>query len=647
LRLTVLPADGSGVVRIDTGAPTSTTDAKGNVWTADIGIEGGGDPIPGDYPHWNKTNPAADLAYESLQKGDDPGYTMIVPNGVYKIHLMFGMPDAGDCTVCTSWLNIGAWNQYDFSPYSLESQGQSQSSSFDWGASSNYMFQTPVDAYIPATVTNNILQVYVRSVFSDLPPYNMPLDSATHTFLNGLEIMPNGAQAPSWSIDTGGQITIAPGQTLRPFSLVASGGAPNDPQWSIISGPAGASLNGSSLSLGAGVNSPGSTILVQASDGTYSATASITEVAPASTHTSSSAAYNGTDTTTQGQWSGMYGADGFIIANDITQLPAYASMLVETTPTYTWAQPTTDPRALQVSRGAQSLIASAYAGNSFTFPVNLSDGKVHRLALYLLDFDCASRTESISILDAGSKAVLDTESFSSLDQGLYASWNVTGQVLVQVTETGNSHAVVSGVFFDTPAPISPIVPAPDTWNQMTIGSLPANVLASEPASVTSFQLEPSDYQIGGENPDSLSMLAQHISPSASPSNIVVEAKISVPAGASHATKGLIVLRKNSSPTAAFVGFGIDQSGQINFQWRACAGCGVNGYTLPYGQEPVWVRVTKTGNNFEAFFSPDGVNWLYGGLVGADFWGDYYVGLESLSDTLTAPPVSFDNVSVLP
>ena len=508
------------------------------------------------------------------------------------------------------------------------------------------MFQTPVDAYIPATVTNNILQVYVRSVFSDLPPYNMPLDSKTHAFLNGLEIMPNGAQAPSWSINTGGQLTIAPGQTLRPFSVVASGGAPNDPQWSIISGPAVADLNGSSLSLGADANSPGSTILVQASDGTYSATASITEVAAPTTHNPSSAAYNGTDTITKGQWTGTYGADGFITANAVTQLPAYASLLVDTTPTYTWAQPTTDPRALQVASGSQNLIAAAYAGNSFTFPVNLSDGKVHRLALYLLDFDYSSRAESISILDAESKAVLDTESFSSFDQGLYASWNIKGQVLVQVTKAADSHAVVSGVFFDTPAPSSPIIRAPDVWNQMTIGSLPTSVLASEPASVTSFLLEPSDYQIGGKNPDSLSMLAQHISPSASPSNIVVEAKISVPATASPATRGLLVFRKNSSPTAAFLGFGIDQSGQIIFQWRACAGCDVNGYTLPYGQEPVWVRVTKTGNNFEAFFSPDGVNWRYGGLVGADFWGDYYVGLESLSDTLTAPPVSFDSVNVL-
>lgn len=454
LRLTVLPADASGAVRIDTGAPASTTDAQGNAWTADIGIEGGGYAIPSDYPHWDPSNPAVDLAYESLQQGDDPGYTMIVPNGVYNLHLMFGMPDAGNCTVCTSWLNIGAWNQYDFAPYILEAQGQAQTKSFDWGALSNYMFQTPVDAYIPATVTNNILQVYVRSVFSDQPPYSVPLDSTKHTFLNGLEILPNGVSQPGWTINTQGQATISPGQTLNPFSVVASGGAPNDPTWTIVSGPPQASLNGSTLSLAAGAHSPGDAIVVRASDGTYSATASITEASGSPLISSSSATYNGTDAATQGQWTGVYGGDGFMIANDLTQLPAYASVS-QGTSSYTWADPTSDPRALQISPGSSDLIASAYYGSQFAFHVNLTDGNEHQVALYLLDFDNASRPENIVIMDAVTSVILDTESFSNIKNGLYASWNIRGNVLIQVTETGTWHAVVSGLFFDPPSASTP------------------------------------------------------------------------------------------------------------------------------------------------------------------------------------------------
>ena len=286
LLLNVLPT-ASGTIRIDTGSPISTTDANGNVWAADIGIDGGATAVPNDYPHWNKTNPAASVVYESLQYGADIGNTIAVPNGTYNVHLLFGMPANGDCHVCGSWLTpAGPWNQYNFAPFILETQGQVQNATFDFGAASNYMYQTPVDAYVPAVVTNNLLQVYVRSVMSDLMPYSVPLNSQKLSTLNGLEIIPvsvtstptpspSPSPAPAWTINTGGQTAIALGQTLSPFSVVAVGSAPNDPAWSIQSGPGGASLQGSTLSLAANANPNGVPIVVKATDGTYSATASI------------------------------------------------------------------------------------------------------------------------------------------------------------------------------------------------------------------------------------------------------------------------------------------------------------------------------------------------------------------------------------
>ena len=178
------------MVRIDSGSLSSTTDANGNVWTGDIGTEGSTGSVNSDYPLWNKTEPAATIVYESLESGVDVGNAIIVPNGAYNLHLLFGMPDEGSCTVCTNWLLTSFSNQYTFAPNILESQGDVKNSTFDFGAVSSYLFQTPVDAYIPATVTNNLLQVYVRSVMSDQAPYNVPLNSSTIVFLNGLEIMP-------------------------------------------------------------------------------------------------------------------------------------------------------------------------------------------------------------------------------------------------------------------------------------------------------------------------------------------------------------------------------------------------------------------------------------------------------------------------
>jgi hypothetical protein len=169
----------------------------------------------------------------------------------------------------------------------------------------------------------------------------------------------------------------------------------------------------------------------------------------------SSATYKGADTSTQGSWSGTYGADGFMIANGAAQMPAYGSATTSGGFTYTWADPTSDPRALQTSPWASTFIASTYAGSSFSYQIKLSDGKPHQIALYLLDFDGVGRSEMVQILDAATNVVLDQQSYASFSEGIYARWSVLGDVIIAVTETGSSHAVVSGLFFDPASPASP------------------------------------------------------------------------------------------------------------------------------------------------------------------------------------------------
>jgi hypothetical protein len=183
----------------------------------------------------------------------------------------------------------------------------------------------------------------------------------------------------------------------------------------------------------------------------------------------SAATYSGLDTTTQGTWTGKYGADGKVIANDISVLPAYATVSLTGDTVYTWAAASSAncPRGLQVSSGSANCIASTYyASSSFTINLNLLDGNAHRIALYLLDWDSAARAETISILDATSNAVLNTQTFSSFHNGAYAVWNVQGHVLIQVTKTGGSNGVVAGIFFDT-APTTATYSGLDTATQGT------------------------------------------------------------------------------------------------------------------------------------------------------------------------------------
>jgi hypothetical protein len=176
---------------------------------------------------------------------------------------------------------------------------------------------------------------------------------------------------------------------------------------------------------------------------------------PVPTSTSTTAAtYTGLDTTTQGTWTGKYGADGYLIASDATNPPSYATVNLTGDTLYTFAASTTDPRALQDSSGSSSRIAAVYySATSFNINVNLTDGNTHRIALYLLDWNSGGRVESVTILNASTNAVLSTETYSSFSQGEYAVWNVTGNVIIQVKQSSGANAVVSGIFFD-PVPTS-------------------------------------------------------------------------------------------------------------------------------------------------------------------------------------------------
>jgi hypothetical protein len=163
------------------------------------------------------------------------------------------------------------------------------------------------------------------------------------------------------------------------------------------------------------------------------------------------ATFTGLDATTQGAWSGKYGAAGYLIANGAVKNPTFGFANATGASTFTWAGSTTDPRALQTSPSASTRIASTYTqypNTGFSFNVVIGDGGVHKVAFYLLDWDNGNRTQTIAILDAATGAILDSQTISAFNNGLYAVWNVKGNVIVKVTPASGTAALVSGLFFD-------------------------------------------------------------------------------------------------------------------------------------------------------------------------------------------------------
>jgi hypothetical protein len=168
------------------------------------------------------------------------------------------------------------------------------------------------------------------------------------------------------------------------------------------------------------------------------------------------AGFLGTDSTTQGGWRGKYGAQGYVLADDIANPPAGVEISVARASAWTWAGLTTDTRALERGGSASRFAATWYAGTSFTIDINATDDQTHRVALYLLDWDQQNRAEKIDVLDAATGTLLDTRAVVGFSGGRYLVWTVRGHVSFLVTRTGGSNSVVSAVFID-PTSSAPVV----------------------------------------------------------------------------------------------------------------------------------------------------------------------------------------------
>ena len=161
-----------------------------------------------------------------------------------------------------------------------------------------------------------------------------------------------------------------------------------------------------------------------------------------------SATFVRTDTATQGNWRGVYGTEGYSLATDVKALPAYAQVTMTGNLGWTWSPDTTDVRGLQRPTGTKRFAATWYNQSSFVVDVGITDGKSHRVALYVVDWDTASkRVQTIEVLDASTNAVLDRRSVASFRGGQYLVWQVSGRVRFRLTKTVWD-AVTSGIFFD-------------------------------------------------------------------------------------------------------------------------------------------------------------------------------------------------------
>jgi hypothetical protein len=194
----------------------------------------------------------------------------------------------------------------------------------------------------------------------------------------------------------------------------------------------------------AAILSPQTVIVTATSqaDPTKSGTATLSLIPP-----TAAASFTGLDTTTQGNWNNAYGGDGYNVIQNAVQYPSYVTVTPSGFTAYTWSSSTTAIQALQKATASDRIAASWYAKTSFTIDLNFTDGALHRVALYCLDWDQKGRSETVQVINPLNNAVLDSRSISNFAAGVYLTWTLSGHVVLQVTRTAGQNAVVSGLFF--------------------------------------------------------------------------------------------------------------------------------------------------------------------------------------------------------
>jgi hypothetical protein len=158
-----------------------------------------------------------------------------------------------------------------------------------------------------------------------------------------------------------------------------------------------------------------------------------------------SASLVNTDTVTQGNWRGHYGADGYNVIGNASSYPHYATVTSSGT-NFVWAASTSSVQALQKASNPNDRIAACWYGATIDVTLNVSGTR--QVALYFLDWDSAGRSETVNAYDATTGASLaPQQTVSSFSGGKYLVYTVTGNVRFHLAGTAGPNVVLSGIFF--------------------------------------------------------------------------------------------------------------------------------------------------------------------------------------------------------
>jgi len=179
----------------------------------------------------------------------------------------------------------------------------------------------------------------------------------------------------------------------------------------------------------------------------------------------------GIDSTTSGNWGGVYGKEGYVLCDyngngsDIKSLPSYVSSVNYyrvkgngLPQNVIWASNVNDKRALapDASNGFPRKAACLYAmdgdqiGYTFTFNVNLVSDHDYQISLYILDWDKKGRQIGVEMFDAKTlNLIAPVQIVKYSTGGAYLTFTYNKSAKFRINLVCGDNAVLSGIFFDS------------------------------------------------------------------------------------------------------------------------------------------------------------------------------------------------------
>jgi hypothetical protein len=208
------------------------------------------------------------------------------------------------------------------------------------------------------------------------------------------------------------------------------------------------------------------------------ASAALAQTNSTSASPRASASFLQQDSTTQGNWKGHYGSEGYIIINDKTNTPSYVKVTPNDNLQVTWAAETREVSALQRSKSNNDRIAASWyrwANDFFTINLNFTDRQPHQVSFYFLDWYNANDphattnlcSQKVEVLNTFTRAVLDNRTLTSFRNGQYLTYNLRGNVTLRISGIEGDNCLISALFFDLPSSVSPATNSIPTQPQQT------------------------------------------------------------------------------------------------------------------------------------------------------------------------------------